>query len=164
MKRNIIWNNDVCEMEKSIRECPSDFFEAEDVSDEDVWEMAYSEIERNLDDEESNLSIKVPGTIIMTGSLQRWDGSRNAYKELKTNNIGKAIREAVMSFDGDNSFEIYEEDGKLMLSQTGHDNPCNPSIFEFKRIDEAVLEETDNVEKESYSIGSLVSEVYGWVA
>lgn len=89
---------------------------------------------------------------------------RSAYKELKTNNLGKALEEAIQSWEGDNSFEIYVEDGRMYISQRGHDNPTNPSVAEFRMLkpDEELYDGEANLLDITEPLGKIPSEVYGW--
>lgn len=164
--KHVIWNNDICEMVHSIKECPEEHFEDSDIenlSDEEIFEEANDSIQNWLGDEVCNLNKTLPGTIILTGTLQRWDGPRSVYKDLGTKNVGESIRKAISCFEGDNSFEIYVEDGKMYISQTGHDNPTNPSIFEFKLVNSDEMDSDDfDSNRDSKSIGSIPCEVYGW--
>ncbi len=164
--KHIIWNNDICEMAESIRECPEEYFEDSDVenlSDEKIFEEANDSIQVWLEDEVGNLDETLQGTIILTGTLQRWDGPRSVYKDLKTKNVGESIQKALACFEGDNLFEVYVEDGKMYISQTGHDNPTNPSIFEFKLVNSDEMDSDDfDSNRDSKSIGLIPCEVYGW--
>ncbi len=170
--KHVIWDNDVCEMFDSVKDNLEDCFpemdpeDMEDISDEDIWNRAYEEIEVNFEAEQSNLNVETKGEIILTGNLERWDGSRYVYKELKTKNIGKALVEAINSFDGDNQFEIYVQDGNMCISQLGHDNPTNPSIMQFremtKGLDELWDESADVIVANSVPMGHYACKVYGW--
>lgn len=169
--KNIIYSNDVCNMYDVVRANLEEFFskdEIDDVEDDQIWDVAYREVEIDLEAEQTNLSVETDGKLILIGTLQRWNGPASAYKELKTRNIGEAIVEAMSAFGGDNTFEIYEEDGGIYISQTGHDNPTNPSIMEFREMTRE-LEELDNdypetLRKASIPIGCYAQNVYGWNA
>ncbi len=164
--KHVIWNNDICEMVDSIKKCPEDYFDNQDfenLSDEEIFEAASNSIQVWLEDEVYNLDKTLQGTIILTGTLQRWDGPRSAYKDLETKNVGESIEKAISCFEGDNSFEVYVEDGKMYISQTGHDNPTNPSVFEFKLVNSDEMDSDDfDSNRDSKSIGLIPCEVYGW--
>lgn len=77
------------------------------------------------------------------------------------------MKKAISKFSGDNDFEIFVEDGKMMISQLGHDNPVNPSVFEFRVVRpesdycEIGLSHEENL-KATRRIGDIVAKVYGW--
>ena len=58
----------------------------------------------------------------------------------------------------------------MHLSQLGHDNPCNPSIIEFREINPKYLDEYEDIEfqnnadilKKTTSLAKKVKNVYGW--
>lgn len=97
-------------------------------------DAAYEHINTALNDEAYNLSIDAGADIFLIGELQKWNGCGSAYADLETSNIGEAMKKAISKFSGDNDFEIFVEDGKMMISQLGHDNPVNPSVFEFRVV------------------------------
>ena len=161
-------------MHEAIEDTPADFFcdieeeELSELSDQDYWDEAYRQIEDWFYTEMMNLDVKAPGKIILIGTMERWNGSFSAYKELGTDNIGEALEKAVQSFDGDNIFEAYCESdtGKMLISQTGHDNPTNPSVFEFRALKVDMYDLDDDSQKTlleaSEPIGRYAADVYGW--
>ena len=172
--KHLVWDNDVCSMYDAIQEEPTEFFpeiDEEDITNSMMWNEAYEQIERNLGDEQMNLDIEKENHIFLMGILQRWNGSYPAYKDLETCNIGDALLKAIQSFDGDNSFEIYVEGKRLLIAQRGHDNPCSPSIMEFRvlkdcySLDDFKCNHEDTVKnmmKHSKSLATDVRNVYGW--
>lgn len=177
MNKNIIWISDITdedlEAAKENYLINNEDATEEDVTDSDIYDWAEQTKMDDLVFEEENLmDVKMPGEIFLVGVLERWNGSHSAYKSLKTNSVGNALREAVMSFGGDNSFEIAIEDGKVLIRQWGHDNPTNPSIFEFRSVkgcdslDSLIyVEDKDDTEflmKNSESPAKEICEVYGW--
>lgn len=166
--KNIIYSNDVCSMYDEIKKNPREFFSDEEgeVSDEQMWNEAYDQIELSLEDEQANLDIDLPGELILIGTLERWNGAYPVYKELDTRNIGEGIVKAMASFGGDNHFEVYVEDGKMKISQLGHDNPTNPSIMEFRQITVDLYDldsdDTATLIANSLPIARQVCDVYGW--
>ena len=146
--KNTIWNSDVCEM--------FDALVAENVerhlSEEELWDEAYTLVHQSLDDEVANLNIATD-SLIAVGKLARWNGTYRVHKELRARNLGRALLEVMNSFGGgQNDFDIYVEDGRLIVSQLGHDNPVNPSILE---ICEGTLEKNE-------PCGHYAEHVYGW--
>lgn len=165
--KNLVWNNDFFQAQKI---CEEEYFdkyneEAEEWYFDSHSEEVYEKIETWLEDEVSNLDIDTSHQIILMGTLQRWNGPVSAYK-LLSSNIGTSLRDSLSAFDGDNSLEIYVENGSLYISQLGHDNPVNPSIFEFRELnvdyDELEDDSTESLLANSKPLGKEVSEVYGW--
>ena len=169
--KHMVWNNDVCEMHDEILKNPSDFFpdlDEDEVTDDMAWNVAYEEIENWLGDEVANLDVDKPNRIFLMGILQRWNGAYSVHKDLGTCNIGEAVKAALSCFDGDNSFEIYVEGKRLLLAQRGHDNPVNPSIFEFRvpvsewSVDDFARNDGAYIMKNSRGLAKDVRKVYGW--
>lgn len=164
-----IWDNDASKLCDIIAAEPEEFG-LEHPSEDEIWDAAYEEINNTLGDEVLNCNVYKPSEIFAIGTIQRWDGDHAAYKALNTRCIGEAFEKVLGSFGGDNSFEIYEEDGRLYLSQTGHDNPTNPSIIELRVCNETTLDDliyehgdsTDTLMKFSEPLGQDICNVYGW--
>ena len=116
MRDITIWNNDICEMAEALRADDPELYSDMD----DLYDIAADMVDANLEDECCNLDIDMPHNLILTGTLQRWDGPRSAYKLLQTNNIGQALSQMPGLFDGDNSIIVKLEDNEVVLLQTGH--------------------------------------------
>ena len=166
MKKRMIWNNDVCS-EIDALEKDGFFAESEITSEEEKIDAAYEHISNALSDEAANLDIDLEEDIFLIGVLQRWDGCGSAYTNLETSNVGEAIKKAVSLFSGDDAIEIFVEDERMKISQLGHDNPVNPSVFEFRVVRpesdycEIGLSREENL-KATRRIGDIVAKVYGW--
>ena len=174
---HVIWNNDAVALYDDVyaemaEERIEGDYECSELDENEVWERVSALVDIYLEDEIANLNIDKKNNILLIGNLQRWDGSHSAYKDLKTNNIGKALEAAVSSFEGGNTLEIGVEDGKVLIKQLGHDNPVSPSVFEFrmvkdhKSVDELVCETDDDSHKtliaNSLALSEDVAKVYGW--
>lgn len=166
MKKRMIWNNDVCS-EIDALEKDGFFAESEITSEEEKMDAAYEHISNALSAEAANLDIDLKEDIFLIGVLQRWDGCGSAYTNLETSNVGEAIKKAVSLFSGDDAIEIFVEDERMKISQLGHDNPVNPSVFEFRVVCpesdycEIGLSREENL-KATRRIGDIVAKVYGW--
>lgn len=162
-----IYSNDVTEMYDALKkELEAGTLEdGEDMDEDTLWDKAYEYVEEYLEDEILNLDKAPGGEIILIGTLQRWNGAYKVHKNLGTDNIGKAIPRAFGCFGGDNTFKVYIEDGRMYLSQYGHDNPVSPSIMEFRVLNKGVDYdelEVGEIEANSFSPAPTVAEVYGW--
>ena len=164
MEKRMIWNNDVCSEMNALEK---DGFFAESETEEEKMDETYEYISNALSDEAANLDIDLEEDIFLIGVLQRWDGYGSAYADLETSNIGEAIKKAVSLFSGDDAIEIFIEDERMKISQLGHDNPVNPSVFEFRVVRpesdycEIGLSREENL-KATRRIGDIVANVYGW--
>ena len=160
----MIWNNDVYSKMNALEK---DGFFAESETEEEKMNETYEYISNALSDEAANLDIDLEEDIFLIGVLQRWDGCDSAYADLETSNIGEAIKKAVSLFSGDDAIEIFVEDERMKISQLGHDNPVNPSVFEFRVVRpesdycEIGLSREENL-KATRRIGDIVANVYGW--
>lgn len=167
MKKRMIWNNDVRSKMDAL-EKDGFFAESEIKSEEEKIELTCEHISNTLADEISNLeNISLEGDIFLIGVLQRWDGRGSAYADLETSNVGEAIKKAVSLFSEDDAIEIFVKDERMKISQLGHDNPVNPSVFEFRVVRpennycEIGLSHKENL-KITRRIGDIVANVYGW--
>ena len=138
--KQTIWSNNVADTYKDILLAESQSKDSGNGEvnwdDNAVWEQAYNEVEMGRDDMLSNLdSIRTKGSVIIIGTIERWNGAVKVYKEPDKNShsLSDAIATALSSFGGgDNSFEVYYENGSVFLNQYGHDNPANPAVLEFR--------------------------------
>ena len=164
MKKRMIWNNDVCSEMNALEK---DGFFAESETGEEKMDETYEYISNALSDEVSNLDIDLEEDIFLIGVLQRWDGCGSAYADLETSNVGEAMEKAVSLFSEDDTIEIFVENERMKISQLGHDNPVNPSVFEFRVVRpennycEIGLSYEENL-KITRRIGDIVANVYGW--
>lgn len=77
------------------------------------------------------------------------------------------MEKAVSLFSEDDTIEIFVENERMKISQLGHDNPVNPSVFEFRVVRpendrrEVGLSYKENL-KITRRIGDIVANVYGW--
>ncbi len=146
---NTIWTNDVTDILDSLKANPAD----KDWSDEELLKEAYAIIGWNLDDVINlDLNISVGENIVARGTIIGWDGAYpGAYLDTETDNIGQAVLKVLNAFRGENTFNVCVEDGKVTISQYGHDNPCRPSVITlgFENGGEQI-------------IADKVNQVYGW--
>lgn len=160
-KRHDIWTNDESAYDTYYEE------------EEDIYDEVQTLIEISYDDMKTNLNVNTAHQLIAIGTLERWDKAHSAYKELKSRNVAEAIDETISSFGGDNTFHVYVEDEKLMISQTGHDNPTNPSYFEIRMLskyddmydyfDDNNIEHTDTTQElldNTESIGAMINKIF----
>ena len=140
-----------------------------------IWTSEITDIDACLPNELYDM-FPAGDKIVVIGKLVRWNGGKNAYKKLDANTVGDAIEEMGNIFHY-GSVTVYAEDDRVYLSQTGHDNPVNPSIFEaraYKEEDEDELEDllyeyirnntntADELIVATAPVGTNLDTIYGW--
>ena len=86
---------------------------------------------------------------------------------LKLQILEKRLKKAVALFSENDTVEVFVEDERMKISQLGHDNPVNPSVFEFRVVRsensryEIGLSYKKNL-KVTRRIRDIVAKVYGW--
>lgn len=156
-----IWHNDAYEIYEALKK------EEPDEREDDLWDDARDQIDQWFEDEQANLNVEASGQLILIGTLEVWNGPRPAYKKLTSSNIGGVLPEICGSFQGDNIIRIYEQGGSVYVTQTGHDNPTNPSVFELRALttdfDDLEDDKPETLKSNSQPVGDIVSKVYGWI-
>ena len=149
-----IWNNDLLPRYRNY---------LEQYDEDKAWDAARQEIADSLENEADELDKYVDGTICLVGTMQKYGVARAACRDLKTDNVGKAISKAVHGFKGDNKLSLYLAEGELVLSQWNSENPDTPSVFSFRCVDPAdIADGADAVAERSTSIAPIVKRVHGW--
>ena len=170
MKTHVIWENDICSIHDDILNNPEYYDENNEIDDTWAWEYAQTQVDDDLDDQVRNLNIDKKNNIFLIGNYERWNGSYDVHKDLETNNIGEAIKKAVENRE-DGSCRVYVEGRKLLISWTGHDNPVNPSVMEFRvfkdcddldEFEDRFKTSDKNLMRHSVSVAGDVRKVFGW--
>lgn len=161
---HIIWHNDINAFYENLYSSNMQKTKDEQLPDEQLWQEAHAMSQEWMDNVKNRMDIELDYPIILIGTIQQWDKQYNVQKNLKTYNIGHALETAVQCFKSENEFTLYCEDNKLLLSQTGHDNPVAPSILEFRMLtcDPEDIDTCIPVKEQSVSIGSHVNTIFGW--
>lgn len=134
----------------------------QDLSEEEQFQ-AYSEyVYSLLDDEKANLDIELDGTILMYGSVGRWNGTSYGADPCGHNiaNIFDAVQ--------DDEFKFYVEDGDVWATSSNHDGS---SLYLFRLASDDYIEKLDEGEPiggidnfiaNTEPIAQPVCDVYGW--
>jgi hypothetical protein len=159
-ERHEIWNNDVCAEYDWMKKSGEYDFD----DDTDYWRAASEQIDIWREDEfGANLDVDLENDLIATAAISRWTGTYPAYLPLETSNIGKAVEKVLGSFDSDSTFHVFVEGGELIVTQTGHDNPVNPSRIVIKMITDPYEDDPDgNTPSDTKAVADAVSKVFGW--
>lgn len=173
--KHVIWHNDACAHFNYIREeCP-------DMTDDEVWQTCYDEIDACFDAECDNLAdCKTDGAIVALGTLQRWNGARSAFAELTGETVADIVRfVADAAARGNSHATLFVDDvGDIVLEMLGHDNPTNPTRMVFRALRRNVSEAGKQAlldafyhgdgnrwtlaETRTKRLGHLPAAVYGW--
>lgn len=174
MKR-VIWHNDASAHFDYIME------ENPDMSDEQVWQACYDQIDACYDAEQVNLAgCKTDGAIVALGKVQRWCGARSGFAELDGDSVADIVRfVARVAAEGDNTATLFVDDGgDIVLEMYGHDNPTSPTRMVFREVCRHVSEAGKDALLDAFytgastrwtlarmrtkSLGHLPAAVYGW--
>ena len=134
----------------------------QNLSEEEQYQ-AYSEyVYSFIGDEKANLDIELDGTILMYGSVGRWNGTSYGADPCGSNiaNIFDAIE--------DDEFKFYVKDGDVWATSANHDGT---SLYLFRLASDDYIEKLeegepiggiDNFIANTTSIAQPVCDVYGW--
>lgn len=133
----LIWTNDIFEYAEGT-ELDENMIEG---INEMIGEYLY-EAKQRLD--------KNPGRpIVCIAAVARWDGMHNAFQW-----VGENVKDCIdFAINNGETIRIFTENGDLVATSTGHDNPVTPTTMRFRLLkegvdqfdfEEAFFEATDN--------------------
>lgn len=164
MEKFELWNNDACKAYNLLKK------EFPDEDDDSLWDKSYGMIQYfKFKTILEVLDIFMPRNLIAVKKNESTNGFKCFYKDLETNSLARAITKVLQFNRGDNSYSLYVEDGELLISQLGHDNPVNPIIYEirllekYNSLDDLIDDLSDDVidiYENSNSIGYRVTEFF----
>lgn len=174
-KRYIIWDELMSEEEE--QELVQEFRgnpEYDNMSEDELRSLANDLHSDYLEDEKANLSgIEVPNGLILTGSIQRWNGCH--YGALVPENTPDTIAECLRGFcDCVSYLTFYVEDGEFLIREAHHDGTNLYRVRAWKpEIDEDQKDEFwgdfydgkdigPQLEDMTFRVGDLIGDVYGW--
>lgn len=142
-------------------------YENENISDEDVWEHIYNDIDWSYDDEFYNLDVKTEGDTIAIASMGLWNGRRTGYKLLNRRNLNE-----IMSC-GNKDYNHLYYDGFNVYKEAIHHDGTNYIMFREVRPDvniEVLCDKVYNNEiiskatlnRYTRSLRKYVKKIYGW--
>lgn len=158
--KHVIWQN----YEINEEDWFDDYIEQHpDVYETDISVLEYATQcnEEYLEDERTNLDIKLDHPIVIFADIGLWFGRRRGYRV-----IGSNISDC-LNFEKDCDYaEWYVEDGDLKSRQTHHDGTnllvYRELLVDEDEFDELLYDDKFDPEKHCRKIGNKVSEVYGW--
>lgn len=165
-----IFNDDPAEYDfDEIKECMIECsdYDDEGISDEDVWDRIYSEIDWNFDDELNNLNVETEGDIIAVANMGLWYGKRTGYKLLSRRNLNE-----IMCCGNEDYNHLYY-DGFNVYKEAIHHDGTNHIMFREVRPDVNIEKLCDMIynnevisratlNKYTRSLRRYVKKIYGW--
>lgn len=164
-QKYVIWTNDV------DYDDWRDDLEAghPDMTEQQRIKVMYGTNNDYLDDERSNLDIKLNRDILVIADLGLWNGRRSGYKELNSSNIRDCLYD-----DGDFVTWYVDKLGDLRCDSTHHDG-TNHLLYRVYK-DDASNEQIENLKWKLYCgkatrkditrvtrrLGDEIAAVYGW--
>jgi len=163
---NIIWSNEY----DDIKALQKDLIEEEGLAESDALYRAYELNDEYLYDERANLNIHVGEDIIAIADLGLWNGRRQGYKLLKSDNI----RDCLSGTCGDYIKWYVDDLGDLCCDDSHHDGTNNylyrswkPGLSEtakenfLEKIYEGKATRAD-ITRCTRRLGDYIARVYGW--
>lgn len=137
------------------------------ISDEDVWDYIYEDIEWAYDREECNLNCETEGDIIAIASVDLWNGSCSGYKILDKNNLKEIL------YCGNEDFNHLYYDGFNVYKKAIHHDGTNYIMFREVRPDVDIEKLCDKIynnepiskatlNRYTRSLRRYVKKIYGW--
>lgn len=118
----LIWTNDVFE-----------YSEGADL-DENMIEGINEMIGEYLYEAKKKLDKPLDRQIACIARVARWDGVHNAFQW-----VGENVRDCIdFSINNGETVRIFTENGDLVATSTGHDNPVTPTTMCFRVLKEGV--------------------------
>lgn len=139
----------------------------ENISDEDVWNRIYNEIDWSYDDELDNLDVVTESNIIAIASMGLWNGRRSGYKILDKSNLKEIL------YCGNEDFNHLYYDGFNVYKEAIHHDGTNHIMFREVRPDVDIEKLCDKIynnepiskatlNKYTRSLRRYVKQIYGW--
>lgn len=153
--------------ENDIREFLKENYSDEDITDTDILDEIYHDIDITFEDELTNLNKELDGRVLAIASMGLWDGRVTGYKILSNN-----LNEVVKSSIGCDEKHVYCDRYNVLAEGYHHDGRNYVEfreIREDKNIDELLNKIYMNIpitraeiRKYTKSLRSKVKEVYGF--
>ena len=158
--KRIIWTNDI-DIE-DWREDIKEWYDDEELTDDEIWDLALRQNAEYLEDEKANLNKELGRTIVVIGTLGLWNGTRHGWKFLKGTNLNNIFGETCGDY-----VTWYVEDEDICCEDIHHDG-TNHYVYRVIKDDisdwefgELMAEGTD-IDTITEKIGHYVAEIYGW--
>ena len=158
--KHLIFSNDVNEMYDSIVKNKAEYFEDEEPTENQIWDMVNENIEDWLNDEKVNLDGIGENGIVTIVSLKLWNGTRQGI--MFSDNLAEALDNLPIA---DCTFE-WEVDGYNMIGRLWHhDDPMGNTTMIVRELKDGVTIDKVNLKnwkRLTKSVKKPVAEVFGW--
>lgn len=158
--KHLIFNSDVSEMYDRIEKNCGEYFGDEEPTDDQIWDMAYDEIDRWMDDEKVNLGNIGRNGVVTIVSLKLWNGTRQGI--MFSDNLAEALDNLPID---DCTFE-WEVNGYNMVGRLWHhDDPMGNTTMIVRELKDGVTIDKVNLKnwkRLTKSVKKPVAEVFGW--
>ena len=158
--KKIIWTNniDIANWAEDIKE----WYPDEDLTESEMWNIAYENNMDNLEAEKANLNKELGTSLVMIADLGLWNGRRRGWKHINGTNLNDIFQGTCGDF-----VEWYVEDGDIKCDDIHHDGTNHYTYRAIKEdiseweFDEMMYEGKD-IDELTVKLGNYVSEIYGW--
>ena len=174
MKRRVIWSNENLDIE-DWREDYREFLEINEMDDdpddeESLYDWMVETNEMYLDDERSNLNIRLGHPILVIADLGLWHGRRPGYREIASGNI----RDCLYASGMECGTWYVDERGDLICDCYNHDGTNHYMYRVYKEgVTERQIENLKDkildgkatradVTRITRKLGDEIASVYGW--
>lgn len=139
----------------------------ENISDEDVWEYIYNDIEYRIDEGLRDLNVDTEGEIIAIANMGLWNGRRSGYKILDKNNLKEIL------YCGSEDYNHLYYDGFNVYKKAIHHDGTNYIMFREVRPDVDIEKLCDKIynnedisnatlNRYTKSLRRYIKQIYGW--
>ena len=153
------WRDDICEA-----------YPDEELTDDEIYDLAWRENNDSLEDERANLNINVGDEILVLADLGLWDGRHNGFKMIHSENIADCLSGTC----GDHVTWYVDALGDLWCDDTHHDG-TNIYLYRAWKTDISYAQRDyflqkvrcgiatrKDITRYTRKIGTYVADVYGW--
>ena len=99
----------------------------DDITEEEVWEEIYSDIEMSYDAEKCNLNRELDGKVLCIASLGLWDGRKSGYR-IMARNLNSILNVAQGDY-----YKVYADRYNVRATDPHHDGT---NYYEFRELRE----------------------------
>lgn len=142
-------------------------YEDENISDEDVWEHIYNDIDFDCENTLYNLDVDTEGDIIAIANMGLWNGRCLGYKILDKNNLKEIL------LCGNEDYNHLYYDGFNIYKKAIHHDGTNYIMFREVRPDVNIEKLCDKIynnedisnttlNRYTRSLRRYVKKIYGW--
>ena len=160
-KKHVIWSNniDIEDWRDDIKE----WYDDEELTDDEIYDLAYETNMDNLEAEECNLDKELYTDLVMIGRLGLWNGVREGWKHINGSNLNDIFQGTC----GDYVTWYVDENGDICCEDIHHDG-TNHYTYRAIRKDltpwefDELMAEGKSIDELTEKLGHYVQEIYGF--